>query len=71
MGKSNQKIGKTHNHLRVRKMYPTCRKGFGDRKKKEKISKSKTKTLTYFDNLKKSNKIKAVQTGFTLNVLCH
>ena len=34
-------------------------------RKKEKISKSEMTTLTYFDNLKKKNKINAVKTGVT------
>ena len=55
----------------VRKSYSTSRKGIGGHKKKEKISKSETKTLMYFDNLKKGNKIKVVKTGVTLKVLCH
>ena len=42
-----------HNHLSVRKIYLTSRKGIGDSKKKQKNSKSKTTTLTYFGNLKK------------------
>ena len=33
MGKSNQKIGKTHNHPSVRKIYSTSRKDIGDSKK--------------------------------------
>ena len=37
----------------VRKSYSTSRKGIGGHKKKEKNSKRETKTLTYFDNLKK------------------
>ena len=50
-GKTNQKIGNTKNS-RVRKSYSTSRKGIGARRKKEKISKSETTTLTYFDNSK-------------------
>ena len=53
MGKSNQKIEKIHNYPSVRKGYSTSHKGIGGCKKKAKISKSKTTTLTYFDNLKK------------------
>ena len=53
MIKSNPKIGKTLNHPIVRKSYATSHQGFGVHKKKEKNSKSKTTTLTYFDNLKK------------------
>ena len=34
MGKLNQKIGKTHNHPSVRKIYSTSRKDIGDSKKK-------------------------------------
>ena len=41
MGKSNQKIGKTHNHPSVQKIYSTSLKGIDDNKKKQKISKSK------------------------------
>ena len=37
----------------VQKSYLTSRKGIGDRKKKEKNSKSESTSLTYFDNLKK------------------
>ena len=50
--KSNQKIEK-HNYPSVRKSYSTSRKGIAGCKKTEKISNSKTTTLTYFDNLKK------------------
>ena len=53
MRKSNQKIEKINNHPSVRKGYSTSDKGIGGCKKKAKISKSKTTTLTYFDNLKK------------------
>ena len=53
MGKSNQKIGKTHNYPSVQQCYSTSHKGIGGHKKQEKISKSKTTTLAYFDNLKK------------------
>ena len=53
MGKSNQKIGKTHIYPSFRKSYLTSCKGIGDHKKKEKISKSKTTTLTFLYNLKK------------------
>ena len=70
MGKSNQKIGKTHIYPSFRKSYLTSCKGIGDHKKKEKISKSKTTTLTFLYNLKRSNNIEVVKTGFTLKVLC-
>ena len=46
----------------------TC-KGIGGCKKTEKNSKSKTTTLTNFDNLKKKQQDKAVKTGITLKVL--
>ena len=65
------KLEKHKKYSSVRKSYSTSRKGIGGRKKKEKISKSETKTLMYFDNLKKGNKIKVVKTGVTLKVLCH
>ena len=45
MGKSNQKIGKTHNYPSFRKSYSTSCKGIGGHKKKEKICKSKKTTL--------------------------
>ena len=45
MGKSNQKIGKTHNYPSFRKSYSTSCKGIGGHKKKEKIRKSKKTTL--------------------------
>ena len=51
-----QQIKKQERHKKypsVRKSYSTSRKGIGGRKEKEKISKSKTTTLTRFDNLKK------------------
>ena len=53
IGESNQKIGKTQKYLSVWKSFSTSCKSIGGRKKKEKISESKTTTLTYFDNLKK------------------
>ena len=53
MGKQIKKQEKHKKYSRVRKSYSTCRKGIGGCKKKEKISKSETRTLTYFDNLKK------------------
>ena len=53
MGKSNQKIEKTQNYPSVPKSYSTSHKGIGGCKKKDKTSKSKTTTSTYFDNLKK------------------
>ena len=53
MGKSNQKIEKTHNYPSVPKSYSTSHKGNGGCKKKDKVSKSKTTTLMHFDNLKK------------------
>ena len=53
MGKSNQTIEKTHNYPSVPKRYSTSRNGIGSRKNEEKISKSKTTTLTYFDSSKK------------------
>ena len=40
------------------------------KRKNGKISKSKTTTLTFFIIWKRSNKIKAVKTGVTLNILC-
>ena len=49
----------------VRRSYSTSRKRIDGRKKKEKISKNESTSLTYFDNLKKINKIKAVKTGVT------
>ena len=71
MGKSNQKIGKTQSVFeKFTQLVAT--EGIGDCKKKLKNSKSKITTLTYFDNLKKSSKIKVVKTGATLfTVLCH
>ena len=53
MGKSSQKIGKTHNYHSFRKRYSTSCKDIGGHKKKEKNSKSKTTTLTFLYNLKK------------------
>ena len=53
MGKSNQKIGKTHNYSSFWKSYSTSCKGIGGHKKKEEIGKSKTTTLTFLYNLKK------------------
>ena len=62
MGKSNQTIEKTHNYPSVPKsslvnstslVYSTSCNGIGGCKKEEKISKSKTTTLTYLDSLKK------------------
>ena len=54
MGKQIKKKQEKHKkYSRVRKSYSTIRKGIGGPKKKEKISKSETTTLTYFDNLKK------------------
>ena len=53
MGKSSQKIGKTHNYPSFQKRYSTSCKGISGHKKKEKISKSKTTTLTFLYNLKK------------------
>ena len=52
MEKSIQKTGKTHNHPSVRKSYSAGRKSISGRQKKE-VSKSKTTSLTYFNNLKK------------------
>ena len=46
-GKLNQTIGKTHNYPSVPKSYSTTCNGIGGHKKVEKISKSKTTTLTY------------------------
>ena len=68
-GKIKPKKRKNKKYTNVRKSYSTSRKGIGGRKKTEKISKAKTTTLTYFDNLKKkSNKTKAVKTGIMLKV---
>ena len=67
-GKLNQTIGKTHNYPSVPKSYSTTCNGIGGHKKVEKISKSKTTTLTYFDNLKKKQLVK---TGAALKILCH
>ena len=53
MRKSNQTIEKTHNNPSVPKSYSTSYNGIGGHKKEEKISKSKTTPLTYFDSLKK------------------
>ena len=54
MGKSNQtNTQKTHNYPSIPKHYSTSPNGIGGRKKEEKICKSKTTTLTYFDSLKK------------------
>ena len=53
MGKSNQKIGKAHSYPSFRKSYSTSCKSIGGHKKKEKISKSKTTTMTFLYNLKK------------------
>ena len=50
---NKSKSRKNKKYSSVRKSYSTSRKGIGGRKEKEKISKSKTTTLTYFDNLKK------------------
>ena len=47
LGKSNQKLER-HKYPSLRKSYSTSRKGIDGREKKEKISKSKTTTLTYF-----------------------
>ena len=52
MGKSNQKIGNS-SYRSFRKSYLTSCKGIGGHKKKEKIGKSKTRTLTFLYNLKK------------------
>ena len=52
-GKIKPKKRKNKKYTNVRKSYSTSRKGIGGRKKTEKISKAKTTTLTYFDNLKK------------------
>ena len=41
MGKSNQKIGKTHNHPSVQNIYSTSRKGISDSKKNKKLVKVK------------------------------
>ena len=53
MGQQIKKQEKHKKYSSVRKSYSTSRKGIGGRKEKEKISKSKTTTLTHFDNLKK------------------
>ena len=47
-----QKLEK-RKHPSLPKSYSTNRKGIGGCKKEEKISKSKTTTLVFFDNLKK------------------
>ena len=59
-----------HNHLSVRKIYLTSRKGIGDSKKKQivKVKPQHWRTLIIW---KKSNKIKAVKNGVTLKGLCH
>ena len=41
-----------HKYPSFRKSFSTSRKGIDGRKKKKKISKRKTKTLLFFDNLK-------------------
>ena len=53
MGKSNQKMGKTHNYSSFWKSYSTSCKGIGGHKKREGIGKSKTTTLASLYNLKK------------------
>ena len=53
MGKLNQTIEKAHNYPGAPKSYSTSHNGIGGCKREEKISKSKTRTLTYFDSLKK------------------
>ena len=55
MGKSSQKTGKSHSYLSFRKCYSTSCKGIGGHK----------------IILKRSNNIKAVKAGVTLNVLCY
>ena len=52
MRKSILKMEK-HSYTSYWKSYSTGHKGIGGHKKKEKNSKSKNKTLRYFDNLKK------------------
>ena len=55
MGKSNQKIGKSHNYPSVRKNYSVSRAGVGGRKKTKTNNTTKsTTTLTYFDKLIKT-----------------
>ena len=51
IGKQIKKLEK-HKYPGFRKSFSTSRKGIGGRKKKEKISKSKTTTLVFFVNLK-------------------
>ena len=52
MGKSKQKVGKTQNTLGFKKVTQLVLRAFVA-VKKQKITKSKTTTLTYFDKLKK------------------
>ena len=71
MGKSNLKIGKTHNYPSVLKSYSSSCKGIGGHKKKEKIIKSKTTTLAYFDNLKKNQQNQGGKNWCYTESLCH
>ena len=52
MGKSKQKVGKTQNTLGFKKVTQLVLRALVA-VKKQKITKSKTTTLTYFDKLKK------------------
>ena len=52
MGKSKQKVGKTQNTLGFKKVTQLVLRALVAAKK-QKITKSKTTTLTYFDKLKK------------------
>ena len=53
MGRSNQKVGKTKNTLVFEKVTQLVVRALVAVRKQKKNSKSKTTTLTYFDNLKK------------------
>ena len=53
----------------AQKSYSTSCKDIGGCKKTEKISKSKTTTLTYFDNLKKKQQDQGGKNWYSLKVL--
>ena len=53
---NKSKSRKNKKYSSVRKSYSTSRKGIGGRKEKEKISKSKTTTLTYFDKVEEATR---------------
>ena len=68
MGKSNLKVGKTQKiHWCSKKLL--VRALVASKGKSKTNSKSKTTTLTNFDNLKKKQQDKAVKTDITLKVL--